>query len=286
MAIINANISQKNHCLMTNHQMIFDIGMHEGQDTDFYLRKGFKVVAVEANPALAASAARRFAAAIASAQLTIVNKAIADVPGTIEFYINEKLSVWGTASRDWMERNAKLGAPSTMIEVPTMSMAALFSAYGMPYFMKVDIEGYDQLCIRALIDRDDRPDFTSIESHAWLYDETLADLELLRQAGYTKFKIIPQHDIMRQRPPAKSLEGLPIDYTFVSGSSGLFGRELPGRWMSFDQTCARYRHIYRNVRMVGMHNGRFRDVKNRYVKAALNRVFAGGTGWYDTHATS
>ena len=32
--------------------LIFDIGMHIGQDTEFYLKKGFCVVAVEANPKL------------------------------------------------------------------------------------------------------------------------------------------------------------------------------------------------------------------------------------------
>ena len=31
-------------------QTIFDLGFHEGGDTDFYLRKGFRVVAVEAYP--------------------------------------------------------------------------------------------------------------------------------------------------------------------------------------------------------------------------------------------
>ena len=33
--------------------IIFDIGMHCGEDTDFYLKKGFTVVGVEANPELA-----------------------------------------------------------------------------------------------------------------------------------------------------------------------------------------------------------------------------------------
>lgn len=36
-----------------NAQLIYDIGAHLGEDTDFYLKKGFKVVAIEANPFLA-----------------------------------------------------------------------------------------------------------------------------------------------------------------------------------------------------------------------------------------
>jgi len=34
--------------------LIFDIGSHKGEDTDFYLKKAFKVVAFEANPKLIA----------------------------------------------------------------------------------------------------------------------------------------------------------------------------------------------------------------------------------------
>ena len=34
--------------------LIYDVGLHRGEDTDFYLKMGFGVVAVEANPELIA----------------------------------------------------------------------------------------------------------------------------------------------------------------------------------------------------------------------------------------
>jgi hypothetical protein len=37
---------------MPRTNLIFDMGLHKGEDTDFYLRKGFDVVAFEANPFL------------------------------------------------------------------------------------------------------------------------------------------------------------------------------------------------------------------------------------------
>ena len=40
-------------------KMIFDIGMHIGRDTNFYLQKGFKVVAVESSPVLAKQSEER-----------------------------------------------------------------------------------------------------------------------------------------------------------------------------------------------------------------------------------
>ena len=35
--------------------LVYDVGMHKGEDTEFYLRKGFRVIAFEADPDLAHS---------------------------------------------------------------------------------------------------------------------------------------------------------------------------------------------------------------------------------------
>ena len=65
--------------------IIFDIGMHRGEDTDFYLKKGFTVVGVEANPALVQECRKRFQSQIENGQLHIIDKAIAEVAGEISF---------------------------------------------------------------------------------------------------------------------------------------------------------------------------------------------------------
>ena len=41
---------------MGGRRLIIDVGMHNGDDTAFYLAKGFEVVAVEANAALVEAA--------------------------------------------------------------------------------------------------------------------------------------------------------------------------------------------------------------------------------------
>ena len=43
--------------------LIVDVGAHNGDDTAFYLHKGYRVIAIEANPVLAKSITVRFAAA-------------------------------------------------------------------------------------------------------------------------------------------------------------------------------------------------------------------------------
>lgn len=41
-------------------QLIYDVGAHRGEDTDFYPAKGFRVVAVEANPLLSGKLREKF----------------------------------------------------------------------------------------------------------------------------------------------------------------------------------------------------------------------------------
>jgi hypothetical protein len=53
--------------------LIYDIGMHNGNDTAYYLFRGFRVVGVEANPLLVEQVRERFAAEIASNRLTVLN---------------------------------------------------------------------------------------------------------------------------------------------------------------------------------------------------------------------
>ena len=75
--------------------LIYDVGMHTGEDTEFYLRKGFRVVGIEANAQLCEECAHKFSVAIGSGQLQIINKAISHTVGTIDFFVNEQSAYGG-----------------------------------------------------------------------------------------------------------------------------------------------------------------------------------------------
>ncbi|HEV2748627.1 MAG TPA: hypothetical protein VGW34_15195 [Allosphingosinicella sp.] len=94
--------------------LIFDLGMHRGEESEFYLKKGFRVIAVEASPELCCIARATLAAAMADGRLTIVAKAVAGRSGPITFHETrgERWSVWGTCKPEWAERNRRRGADS------------------------------------------------------------------------------------------------------------------------------------------------------------------------------
>jgi FkbM family methyltransferase len=129
-------------------KIIYDIGMHAGRDTEFYLKKGFKVVAIEANPALVEKATIKFKEDISTGRLIIIDKAIAPAGvDTIEFYTNEKHDDWGTIIPDW-NRGQDAGFKS--ITVQTVPLQTIIQTHGVPYYMKIDIEGADTLCLQSL----------------------------------------------------------------------------------------------------------------------------------------
>ncbi len=116
--------------------------MHIGQDTKYYLKKGFNVVAVEANPFLVETAKKKFNRYIASGQLTILNVGIAESEDgkALPFYRNLHLSEWGSFNKAAGTRN---GTPFEVLEIQCTSIDKIFRQYGVPYYMKIDIEGND-----------------------------------------------------------------------------------------------------------------------------------------------
>jgi FkbM family methyltransferase len=227
-----------------DRNLIYDIGAHKGEDTNFYLKKGFRVVAVEANPTLITFLRQRFSREIAAGTLTLVDCAIAKAEGEVTFFVNESRSMWGTINSDWAERNRKLGSHSHRIQVTAKTFESILRQHGVPYYLKIDIEGADMDCVDALRRCNARPNYVSIESNKTSWNGLLREFYLLRTLGYKKFKIIDQSTVTTQAAPMPAIEGKSTDHVFEYGSSGLFGNDLPGKWLTYEAAIARYRRIF------------------------------------------
>jgi len=262
-----------------NAQLIYDVGGHLGEDTDFYLRKGFNVVAIEANPALADRLRERFRSNLSDGTLVVVDAAIAESEGEIGFYVNQSLSVWGTIRPAWAERNAFGGRPSKLIKVKAITFHEVLGKHGIPYYLKIDIEGADILCLEGLVEKPDRPKFVSIESEKRSWHALLYEFEMFKRLGYSRFKIVDQEHIGRQRPPDPPAEGHYVDHKFEPGSSGLFGKELPGEWLTARQAIWRYRFIFLRYRLFGD----FGILRILLSLPRCRKILK--PPWYDTHAT-
>lgn len=275
-----------------NSDLVYDVGLHRGEDTEFYLRKGYRVVAVEANPQLIEECKLKFRDDLWAGRLHIVEGAIAPPTAgdTVTFFRNTRASIWGTIEPDWADRNAARGFESEAIELPRIDMPTVFARFGIPHYVKIDVEGVDMLVVEALKAFPERPHYLSIESEKVDFDELINEFDLLERLGYTKFKVVQQRSIPGRTIRVRAIDGSPIEYTFMDCASGPFGEDIPQPWLSRTETIKLYEEIFARYRMFGDRSAYSR--LPRVAKGVISTAYKAATGyrgplpgWFDTHAS-
>jgi FkbM family methyltransferase len=209
-----------------NSRLIFDLGLNNGDDTDFYLKRGFDVVALDANPVLCERAQKRFEKAIIDGRLRLLNAAIWDRPGQANFYINLDNDHWSSLDATWAAREA---SKYKEVTVECVTLGTLFSEFGVPYYLKIDVEGVDQSVLEQLRGCDVLPLFVSVEDCRF----GLEYMRLLASCGYNGFKLLDQSAVPQIKDAATG-------HVFPAGSSGPFGDDLPGHWLTYDAMLKHY----------------------------------------------
>jgi FkbM family methyltransferase len=246
---------------------IFDIGMYDGSDTRYFLVKGFKVLAVEANPALVQRAGIVFKQYIFSRQLTLVNAAISGEQGK-----EVTLTVCGDdlGSSSIYDQTITSRNPTGSYTVQGATILNLMDMYGVPYYLKIDIEGAERFCVLPLTTAQ-RPEYISFEAGD--------DLEELIQhaagIGYKMFKLINQinfRELQNQRNIGDrlrkiALRGLGYAEPAYIRRKGRFFKTMhssgPAPWISDGRWCS-----------AGELIKKWRNAKG------TNEF----SGWYDVHA--
>jgi FkbM family methyltransferase len=266
--------------------LIYDVGMNSGDDTAYYLHLGYRVVAVEADPDLVARCERRFAEEIRAGRLVILNCAIGPVPGSAKFWRCLDKPEWNSFRKALAGR---CGYRVEEIDVCVRRFGSILAEHGTPHYLKVDIEGHDIYCLEDL-DKAHLPRYLSVE--VGLLDELLA----LRELGYDRFKLVLQGQHRELKNETRSLSGWlkrhiashaltsyvarkvwsvrrrlgrvlmrarrrlqpgrGLEWIFPHGSSGPFGEDAPGSWISFEEACLRWLdhvHAYRGYCWCDLH---------------------------------
>lgn len=271
------------------HQnLIYDVGMHHGQDTAYYLKRGFRVVGFEANPDNAEICRKRFAAAIDSGQLVIVEGAITEnvspSDGKIRFFRNKETSFWGSSAEDWAYRNEVMGTSNEIIEVDAVDLKDSFARYGIPFYLKADIVGSETICLRALLNFENKPDYLSIRSEKVIFGKLVEEFDLLERLGYDRFQAV-QQDLTDFRFEFTAPSGEKDEHLFDEGASGVFGEDLGGKWKTRERVLKDYRKIFTLYWLFGDYSYLIQTERGKKFIAQLERVARRPLpGWYDTHA--
>lgn len=215
-----------------NSDLVIDLGMNNGDDTAYYLARGFRVVSVEANPELCEHARKRFAEALGHEQLTIINAAVSDVESEQTFYVNMVNDHLSSLDEAWASRE---GGPLKPVPVQGLRISSLFSKVGIPFYLKVDVEGADEMVLDQLSTVDVKPLYLSVEDCRFgcRYMEKMCEL------GYGGFQIVDQSLVPTMKDPF-------IEWNFSPGASGPFGESLQAPWLTFDDVLDLYSRVVRS----------------------------------------
>ncbi len=159
-------------------RLVVDVGAHDGEDTQEYLRQGFRVLAIEADPLKAAALRSRFRPDISAGRLIVESIGVGDSAGILTFYRAEEQ---GRSSFD-----ASFADSSQTVAIEVKPLADVIRPHGRPYYLKCDIEGFDFKALSTLTP-DLTPDFISAE----ISDQPQL-LDLFVRLGFRKFKLIAQ----------------------------------------------------------------------------------------------
>lgn len=203
--------------------IIYDFGMNNGDDVEYYLLKGARVVGVEANLSLCDMVERRFADAIASGRFVVLNVALSDQESgrPVRFYLhktNHVLSQLPRPSDDQLQNFDE-------VEVRCRTPAGIVREFGQPAYIKIDVEHFDLVVLNNLFAAGIFPPEISAESHS-------ADIfACLVANGYSSFNLVDGPTVARRYGHATiSTPQGRREFRFKKHSAGPFGEDILTPW--------------------------------------------------------
>jgi FkbM family methyltransferase len=280
------------------NDLIYDVGLFDGSDTAYYLHRGYYVVGIDANPIMIENAKARFAQQVQQGRLLLVNAGIAESAQEATFWISDRPE-WSSFSKAIASRDGTRHQPFPVQIVP---FADILKEYGVPHYIKIDIEGNDSVCVKALSSSELMPLYISVESEcvgddddAVSDEQATAMLDALHRVGYHRFKLVNQYNWTATRPVLLSnyrvrlIESMAkgrlratglakiaskftdsstimrrVQFDFPAGATGPWGEDIPGPWMDLQQARLCY----------------LRERRRHFSRGQRAHSF-----WHDWHAT-
>tara|TARA_Y100000768_G_scaffold387635_1_gene379577 strand:+ start:1888 stop:2661 length:774 start_codon:yes stop_codon:yes gene_type:complete len=194
-------------------KIIYDLGACTGENLNYYLSKADQVIALEANPENCKNIQKKFSKEIQEKKLILINCIVGIDPNiNVEnFYVHKTNYLLGQFPVPNDPDNFK------KVQVNYIDILELLKKYGIPYYIKIDLEEYDHIILERILSHKVKVDYISSEikkiEDFFLFSKFKKDCS---------FKIIDGHTVHL------------VYNNFLENSAGPFGNDLKGNWVSYD----------------------------------------------------
>jgi FkbM family methyltransferase len=161
--------------LLPRDALVFDIGANVGSYSAIFSSLGAKVVALEPN----ADCLRHIQLSYADARIEAIQAVAGPQDGLATLSLSDERDDISSLSKDWIaaiqrEHDDYRGLWSKEVTVPMLKLDTLIGRYGVPYFIKIDVEGFEEQVLDGL---STQPSLLSFEFNTAYLDATLRCLE-------------------------------------------------------------------------------------------------------------
>jgi len=166
--------------------LVFDVGANIGVKTGVFLKLGARVVAVEPNPECADLVESDHRHSVSNGNLTIVRAAVGSDRGRLTLRLFEGANSISSGSESFVKAALEAGQRNGgSIEVEQVTLEDLVARFGLPDFIKVDVEGMDAEVLRGL---KSRPRLLSFEYNLnpRVWPNTLRCVDEVRRLGFSE----------------------------------------------------------------------------------------------------
>jgi FkbM family methyltransferase len=179
--------TQSNPTLKKSQMLLFDIGANRGDAVLAGLKKGYKVIALEAAPKVYGELVKNF---IYNPNVVPLKFAVSDKDyEQIEFYEADEDGL-STMNLDWLTKEDMpyAGKPYRTVSCTTITIDTLVEIYGEPNLIKIDVEGAEWAVLKGMTKK-----YKTL-AFEWTFEtikEHEQQLNYLYSLGYTE--VAPQY---------------------------------------------------------------------------------------------